>query len=169
MNDRLFSVKMRASREGTHISGAEKIVPAAAAPRTVAALVERALGHAKGVPDFISVKVAAPGDIQRLPALSVTTHRTRTAAEGRALAARLLASAGITRIDEIMARFAETYGMRGAMLLDADTLERLEPDPARGVPCTQRTAVRLRSARRCIFLLVCLTLQGQILFGQDCH
>ena len=136
MNDRLFSVKMRASREGTHISGAEKIVPAAAAPRTVAALVERALGHAKGVPDFISVKVAAPGDIQRLPALSVTTHRTRTAAEGRALAARLLASAGITRIDEIMARFAETYGMRGAMLLDADTLERLEPDPARGVRAT---------------------------------
>ena len=131
-----YSVKMRASAKGAHVSGAEKIVPAAAVPRTVAQLAERALTHAKGVPDFINVKIETPGEILRLEALNVTTHVTATAAEGRAKAAELLRGAGIVRIDEIMSRFAETSPMRGAMLLDADTLERLEPDPVRGVRAT---------------------------------
>ena len=127
---------MRASEAGRHISGAEKIVPAASVPKTVAALAERALTHAKGIPDFINVKVERPGAITRLSALPVTTNVTASAAEGRRRAAELLAAAGIVRIDEIMARFVESHGMRGAMLLDADTLERLEPDPVRGVRAT---------------------------------
>ncbi len=133
----LFSIKMRASRAGTHVSGAERIVPAAEAAQTAARLVERALCHAKGTPDFINVKIEDPGDILNIPALPVATIVTHTAAEGRARAAELLARAGIERIDEIMARFSETHGMRGAMLLDADTLERLEPDRARGVRATR--------------------------------
>ena len=132
----LYSVKMRAARAGEHISGAEKIVPAVAVPKTVAQLAERALTHEKGTPDFINIKIEAPGEILRLESLPVTTNATATAAEGRARAAELLRSAGITRIDEIMARFAESHAMRGAMLLDADTLERLEPDQARGVRAT---------------------------------
>ena len=136
MTDGHYSVKMRASRDGAHISGAEKIVPAASVPKTVALLAERALTHAKGTPDFINLKVESPGPVVRLSALPVTTNVTATAAEGRRRAAELLASAGIVRIDEIMSRFAESHSMRGAMLLDADTLERLEPDPARGVRAT---------------------------------
>jgi len=133
----LFSIKMRASRAGTHVSGAERIVPAAEAAQTAARLVARALCHAKGTPDFINVKIEDPGDILNIPALPVETIVTRTAAEGRARAAELLAQAGIERIDEIMARFGETHGMRGAMLLDVDTLERLEPDRTRGVRATR--------------------------------
>ena len=136
MTDGHYSVKMRASRDGAHISGAEKIVPAASVPKTVALLAERALTHAKGTPDFINLKVESPGPVVRLSALPVMTNVTSTAAEGRRRAAELLASAGIVRIDEIMSRFAESHSMRGAMLLDADTLERLEPDPARGVRAT---------------------------------
>ena len=128
---------MRASRAGAHVSGAERIVPAAEAAQTAARLVERALCHAKGTPDFINVKIEDPGDILNIPALSVETVVTHTAAEGRARAAELLAQAGIGRADEIMARFSEAHGMRGAILLDADTLERLEPDPARGVRATR--------------------------------
>lgn len=134
--DAPYSVKMRAARGGEHVSGAEKIVPASAVPKTLALLAERALTHAKGTPDFINLKVEAQHEIQHLPALPVTTNVTATAAEGRAKAAELLAAAGITRIGEIMSRFAESHGMRGAMLLDADTLERLEPDPDRGVRAT---------------------------------
>ena len=137
---RLFAVKMRAARAGEHISGAERIVPAHDIPALAAALAERALRHAKGVPDEIHLKVEEAGEIVHLEALPVSTHVTQTPAEGRAVAARLLAGAGITRIDEIMARFSETYGMRGAMLLDADTLERLEPDRARGVRATYMDA-----------------------------
>ena len=137
---RLFAVKMRAARAGEHISGAERIVPAHDIPALAAALAERALHHAKGKPDEIHLKVEEAGEIAHLEALPVSTHVTRTPAEGRAVAARLLADAGITRIDEIMSRFSETYGMRGAMLLDADTLERLEPDCARGVRATYMDA-----------------------------
>ena len=135
-NESYYSVKMRASEQGRHVSGAEKIVPGASVPKTVAALAERALTHAKGKPDFINLKVERPGAMTRVNALSVTTHVTASAAEGRRCAAELLAAAGIARADEIMARFSETYGLRGAMLLDADTLERLEPDPVRGVRAT---------------------------------
>jgi len=137
---RLFAVKMRAARAGTHVSGAERIVPTSDIPALASALAERALHHAKGVPDEIHLKVEEAGEIVHLEALPVSTHVTQTPAEGRAVAARLLADAGITRIDEIMARFSETYGMRGAMLLDADTLERLEPDRARGVRATYMDA-----------------------------
>ena len=131
-----LSVKMRASAAGKHVSGAEKIVPRAAVPGTVSALVERALSHPKGRPDFVNVKVETVDGIRRLRSLPVTTYPCATAAEGCARAAELLRAAGIARIDEIFARFSETHGLRGAMLLDADTLERLDPDPARGVRAT---------------------------------
>lgn len=133
----LYSVKMRAARAGVHTSGAEKIVPSAAVPKVAALLAERALVHAKGSPDFLNIKVEAqPEDILRLKSLPVTTHFTKTAAEGRTLVAKMLGEAGVMRIDEIMARFSESHVLRGAMLLDADTLERLEPDRTRGVRAT---------------------------------
>jgi len=132
-----YSVKMRAARAGVHTSGAEKIVADASVPRVAALLAERALAHPKGAPDFLNIKVEAQAaDILRLKSLPVTTHVTQTAAEGRALAAKLLGGAGVSRIDEIMARFPESHALRGAMLLDADTLDRLDPDPARGVRAT---------------------------------
>ena len=112
-------------------------VSASSVSKVASRLVERALSHERGTPDFINVKVEAlPKGILRLKALPVKTHVVATPAEGRALAARLLADAGISRIDEIMARFSVTHSLRGAMLLDADTLERLEPDKSRGVRAT---------------------------------
>lgn len=132
----LYSVKMRASANGTHVSGAERIVSADAVASTVSQLAERALKHSKGTPDFINLKVENPGEILRLKALEVTTHETATPEEGRAKAEELLRGEGITRIDEIMARFAETHALRGAMILDADTLERLDPETDRGVRAT---------------------------------
>ena len=132
----LYSVKMRASRGGANISGAERIVPSDTVAKTAAALAERALSHPKGAPDFVNIKIEGAGSMLRLKALPVSTNVTHTAEKGIAKAAELLAGAGITRIDEIMSLFSETYAMRGAMLLDADTLERLEPDRARGVRAT---------------------------------
>ena len=132
-----YSVKMRASSDGRHVSGAEKIVPVGSVSKVASRLVERALSHERGTPDFINVKIESlSSDILRLKALPVMTHVVATPAEGRALAARLLAEAGIANVDEIMVRFSETHSLRGAMLLDADTLERLEPDQSRGVRAT---------------------------------
>lgn len=131
-----YAVKMRASAEGKHISGAEKIVPSAFVAETAARLAERALNHPKGAPDFINLKIEAPDEILRLKSLKVTTYETSSEAEGRAKATELLRGAGLARIDEIMTRFAETSTLRGAMLLDVDTLERLEPDTSRGIRAT---------------------------------
>ena len=135
-DERLFSVKMRAARGGQHISGAERIVPERAIPQLAAAMAERAIEHAKGRPDFINIKVELAPEPVFLKALHVSTHGANTPEEGWAIARSLLAADGITRIDEILGLFHETYGMRGAMLLDADTLERLEPDVSRGVRAT---------------------------------
>ena len=145
--ENLFSVKMRASQKGAHISGAERIVPASALPQLAAVMTTRALDHAKGKPDFINIKIEAAPEPLRLKALAVSTHPAKTPEEGWAIARALLAADGFTRIDEILARFRETYGMRGAMLLDADTLERLEPDPARGVRATFMDAAASASRR----------------------
>ena len=133
---KLFSVKMRASRDGAHISGAERIVPERFIPQLAAVMAERALEHAKGQPDFINIKVETAPDPLCLPALAVSTHEARNPEEGWRIVRELLAADGIGHIDEIIALFRETYGMRGAMLLDADTLERLEPDQGRGVRAT---------------------------------
>ena len=133
---RLFSVKMRASRVGEHVSGAERIVAPSAAPETAAALVKRALSHSKGVPDFISLKVVESDDVLRIKALPVATETATTPREGLAIAERLLREAGVQRAGEVVAMMAAAGPMRGAMLVDADTLERLEPDRTRGVRAT---------------------------------
>ena len=131
---------MRASRKGEHVSGAERIVCEDAVAETLSALAERALNHSKGHPDFINLKVEEPGEIVRLRALEVTTNETATPEEGRAKAAELLSAAGVTRAAEVMDLFRDSYSMRGAMLVDADTLERLEPNRERGVRATRMDA-----------------------------
>mgnify|MGYP000730203146 CR=1 FL=1 len=60
--------------------------------------------------------------------------------EGRRKLLELLEQAGIACGEEILARMETTYGMRGAMLLHVDTLQRLEPDRERGVRATYMDA-----------------------------
>ena len=137
MSDDLFCVKMRASAHGEHVSGAERIVRQKDVPGALSALAERALAHSRGRPDFINLKVEEPGEIVRLKAIKVFQNPTATAEEGRACAVELLAGAGVGRAAEIMEMLPATYAMRGAMILDVDTLERLEPDRERGVRATR--------------------------------
>ena len=132
----LRSVKMRASLGGCHISGAERIVAADQVPKVVASLAGRAMSHERGVPDFVNIKVELTGDVVQLKALPVSTVSVATPEEGWRAVRETLAEAGVPNVPEIASMFAQTYSMRGAMLLDADTLERLESDPSRGVRAT---------------------------------
>lgn len=157
--NRLYGVKMRASRASVHLSGAERIVDAQAVPATVYALARRV----KVPYDFLNIKVEAVENPLRLKALPVVAHPVATPAEGWQVLERLLAQAGFTRVDEIRARFAETYSMRGAMLLDAETLERLEPDPARGVRATNMDSVPSPSAEKKDHFAEALTLATKVL------
>ena len=140
----IYSLKMRASKHTgsiqEHVSGAEKILPQQELPQQMEALLSRALHHAKGKADFINLKIeaVAPENLQYIEALPVSTHEAATPAEGRQFMCQIMTELGLTpdKCQKILELFQATYGMRGAMLLDVDTLERLEPDQQRGIRAT---------------------------------
>ena len=128
-----FGVKMRASAHGVHVSGAERIVGEKDVERTLVALARRAMTHERGAVDFVNFKVERASDVLRIASLKVSTFEASTPDEGWAEIERVLAAAGIARAAELRSLFKSTHAMRGAMVLDAATLERLEPDRERGV------------------------------------
>lgn len=142
MKELLYSVKMRASRremgKERHISGAERIVGKECLESVCSQLLDRAVNHARGESDFINIKIEKiPGEsVEICDALPVTTCEVKTAEEGRRKLAELLKMSGIDKEREILERMKETWKMRGAMLLNVDTMERMEPDPDRGVRAT---------------------------------
>ncbi|WP_196593479.1 8-amino-7-oxononanoate synthase [Pectinatus sottacetonis] len=142
----LYSLKMRASKKinngNMHISGAEKIIAEEKINKDASSLLQRALHHAKGKPDFINLKVESvnPRKIEHIKALPVTSIEVKDADMGQRQILALLEKLHIKNGLEIMKKFKDTYAMRGAMLLDADTLERLEPDPQRGIRATYMDA-----------------------------
>lgn len=134
-----YSIKMRASnKEEGHISGAEKLVLEEELELYCGRLLARALRHSKGKPDFINLKIEAVAEeeILRLPALKVTTVETSNAGEGLDVVRGYLDRLGLKRGEEILALWGQSFSMRGAMLLDADSLQRLEPDRERGIRAT---------------------------------
>ncbi|MBD5626499.1 MAG: aminotransferase class I/II-fold pyridoxal phosphate-dependent enzyme [Desulfovibrio sp.] len=122
-----------------HISGAERIVAAAAVPGVAADLARRALTHPKGRPDTIHISVEALDEatLLRIPALPARALACPDAETGLRLAAGLLREAGVPEPGAAIRLLLESPPLRGAMLVDADTLERLEPDPERGVRATR--------------------------------
>lgn len=151
-----YSIKMRASKEALgerqHISGAEKIVTEEALETYCARLLKRALNHSKGKPDFINLKIEAieESQLQYLEALPVTKVETKTVAEGKAVVRTYLEKLQLEHVDEILAMWEKSYAMRGAMILNVDTLERMEPDQARGVRATYMDAITNEDAEMCL-------------------
>ena len=145
----IYSLKMRASKHTgsiqEHVSGAEKILPQQELPQQMEALLSRALHHAKGKADFINLKIeaVAPENLKYIEALPVSTHEAATPAEGRQFMCQIMTELGLApdKCQKILALFQATYGMRGAMLLDVDTLERLEPDQHRGIRATYMDSI----------------------------
>lgn len=142
MTPELYSIRMHASRSGAHLSGAERLATAAELERLAAELLRRALAHPRGDADAVRLSVEAipPGELRRgrLPDLrTVTVTDWR---QGRHAARHFLAEAGVaadaarSAMEELTAGAAPGgCSMRGAMLVEAQSGERLEPDRARGV------------------------------------
>lgn len=130
MPNMLFGVKMRASRAGAHISGAERIVRAEQVPQVTESLTRRAMTHPHGQPDEVHVSVHQidPGEIAYVRALGVETH------PGPECLPQLLAD--VPARDAALSLARSVTGLRGAMLVDASSGQRLEPDPQRGVRVT---------------------------------
>ena len=143
-----FSVKMRASQGGVlgqggkHISGAERIVSGADLEQQVLSMLERAQTHQKGEADFINIKVelVKPEMVQYCPLLPLAEHAVATVTEGRQAA---LAELVQTSVSEAAARCGIeaisklATSMRGAMLLDSLSGERLDALGQRGVRVTK--------------------------------
>lgn len=142
MNGDLFSIRMRASRGSEHISGAERIVPGEVLATLSAALTQRALEHPRGIPDdiHVSIELLNPAHIVHARLPDLTTVRVSDVTAGRAAALAELVLAGVNEgAAKVTMRLLATGanpaggGLRGALLVDAATGERLEPDPGRGV------------------------------------
>jgi len=137
----LYSVRMRASAGGKHISGAERIVSSDAINVIVNGLIARAMSKHRA-PDRIALQIENLGNIspRLLTALDVVTIHAGNTETGRSDASRVLHAAGVSNkavdaaIDQVLGNAAPSGGnMRGAMIRDAETGERLEPDRERGV------------------------------------
>lgn len=135
----MFSVRMRASKGGKHISGAERIIKEHSISAAARSLIDRAMTHERGKPDFINISIEAlEKPIKNTTSLPLTLTNIDNAAEGRAFAIRLLLNLGIplfcieTAIAFLEKGAAGGESMRGAMIMNMQG-ERLEPDKHRGI------------------------------------
>mgnify|MGYP000513035258 CR=1 FL=1 len=136
---RFFSIRMRASKEGLHISGAEGIYRRDDIAQIVQKYTERALLHERGSPDEIRLIIEELRERpQRVSSLPLYTLNTKTPQMAKMASIKILSSLGITEraIEEAFKSISTGITMRGAMLMDIDGV-RLEPDLLRGVRVTR--------------------------------
>ena len=133
----LYSVRMRAAQGGPHekgghhISGAERIVKLEEVGAIAQSLADRALHHSKGSADFINITVdlIPPERITYIDCLKVEEHKTSSISESHQLATDLLQGPHISEtavLKAISLLKSLDKSMRGAMLVDAITGERLD-------------------------------------------
>ena len=133
----LYSVRMRAAQGGPHekgghhISGAERIVKLEEVGTIAQSLADRALHHSKGTADFINITVdlIPPEKITYIDCLKVEEHKTSSISESHQLAIDLLDDPAIskTAVHKAISMLKRLdRSMRGAMLVDAITGERLD-------------------------------------------
>ena len=133
----LYSVRMRAAQGGPHekgghhISGAERIVKLEEVGTIAQSLADRALNHSKGTADFINITVdlIPPEKITYIDCLKVEEHKTSSISESHQLATELLQGPHISEtavLKAISLLKSLDKSMRGAMLVDAITGERLD-------------------------------------------
>ena len=133
----LYSVRMRAAQGGPHekgghhISGAERIVKLEEVGTIAQSLADRALYHSKGTADFINITVdlIPPEKIRYIYCLKVEEHKTSSISESHQLVTDLLQGPNISEtavLKAISLLKSLDKSMRGAMLVDAITGERLD-------------------------------------------
>lgn len=150
MQNEWFSLRMRATRAGRHLSGAERITRGSEVAALTTALTERALTHRGGQADQVhcTVERLQAESIHYAPLPEVHTWLVRDWLAGRQLAGRLLRRAGVASqaAEKCLQTLAKGPGpggqnMRGAMIVDAENGQRLESDWARGLRVSQMDIV----------------------------
>lgn len=136
----LYSIKMRSSKDGNHISGAESIIDEVNLEKAVTQLIKRALNHSKGKAENINIKIEELDEnkINYLDPLQVTTVEVGNHIQGLECVKSLLNKLDIDdkKTSDILEIFKEASNMRGSILLDINSLGRLEADKERGIRAT---------------------------------
>lgn len=131
---------MRAEFQGEHVSGAERIVPYHEVEKTVLELLKR-----PRVYDKVVITVERLKDVEIVPkALPILSYDFKSVEEARAFAVSKLVEAGVPKpVAELAIKLLHEGpnpkggNMRGAVLMDVETGERLEPDRERGIRTTR--------------------------------
>jgi 6-carboxyhexanoate--CoA ligase len=142
-----YSIRMRAAKDGTHISGAEGIYERRDVLDIIRRYTSRALTHEKGRAEEIRLTIEELKERpKRIPSLPLCTVNTRNPQMVKKVAKDLLMSVGITEraIDEAFTAITMGIVMRGAMLMNIEGV-RLEPDLLRGVRVTRMGITRSAS------------------------
>ncbi|MGL5755596.1 MAG: 6-carboxyhexanoate--CoA ligase [Paraclostridium sp.] len=140
----LYSIKMRSSKSikgiSKHISGAESIVNEADLEKAVNLLIRRALNHTKGKANSINIKLEEVDkeSIKYIDPIPVTTINVKNHLDGFKAVKKMLLNLGINekKSNYIINLIKVNSNMRGAILLDINTFERLEKDKERGIRAT---------------------------------
>ncbi|WP_163536398.1 6-carboxyhexanoate--CoA ligase [Gracilibacillus sp. YIM 98692] len=138
---RIYSVRMRASENelhkngGRHISGGELLSSYSELGLSVNTLLEKALHHSRGKPDFLQIQCEMVNQpIKLLNPLTVQTNDVTAVKEGHELAKSLLEKTGVPK-DIIKKAYKEIpeYPVRGAILIDIHTGKRVDGRIDKGV------------------------------------
>ncbi|WP_078595717.1 6-carboxyhexanoate--CoA ligase [Evansella clarkii] len=137
----LYSVRMRASEQethengGKHISGGELLSSYGDLRTSVNTLLEKALNHSRGKPDFLQIQCESINKpIKYVNPLTIQTNEVTTVEEGQELARFLLEKTGVPKdiIEKAYQKIPE-YSVRGAILIDIHTGERVDKIVNKGV------------------------------------
>lgn len=138
---RIYSVRMRASEKESHengekhISGGELLSSYHELQVSVNILLEKALHHPRGKPDFFQIQCEMVNQpIKRVNPLTVQTNEVTTVKEGQELARSLLKKTGVPQdiIEQAYKQIPE-YAVRGAILIDIQTGKRIDGRIDKGV------------------------------------
>ncbi|MED1470726.1 6-carboxyhexanoate--CoA ligase [Bacillus salipaludis] len=137
-----YSVRMRASKNGAHeqggkhISGGELISTYGNLKNAVNVLLEKALTHSRGTPDFMQIQLELIDQpITKLKPLPIGTNEVESVKEGHSIAQNLLENAGVPRncIEKAFEQITENSGLKGAILFDIRSSERIDNRNEKGV------------------------------------
>ncbi|MEC1750476.1 6-carboxyhexanoate--CoA ligase [Bacillus mojavensis] len=137
-----YSVRMRASMNGSHedggkhISGGERLITFDNMKHTVNALLEKGLSHSRGKPDFMQIQFEEVHEpVKTIHPLPIKTNEVESPEEGQSLARFLLERAGVSKkvIEKAYKHIPEWRGIRGAVVVDIHSGNRIDQTLEKGV------------------------------------
>lgn len=143
-----YSVRMRASKQGLHISGAEGLYKKEDIDKVVKRYSARALSHERGRPDEVHISIdKVIGDIISIQSLPLCTINTSNSCSAKDAASTILSSLGISKktIAKAFKMLASGDVRAGAFLIDSKGRRLIEDNKSIRVSRIGITKPALRS------------------------